>query len=281
VASARLAHGLSATDAAKLLNLTPAKVRAFVRAGFLEPTRGPRGTYRFSFQDLVVLRTAKELAEHIPARRVRRALRRLRAQLPSGRPLTGLKISVEGDDVVVRDGQAAWEAVSGQRLLDFDVAELASRAAPLVRRAAREARKAQDDFSAEDWFHVGLDLEPHDLNEARDAYRHALELDPSLVDAHVNLGRLLHEAGHVDGAATHYRQALARVPQHSTAAFNLGVALEDQGRAEEAMRAYETAVGADPANCDAHFNLARLLERAGRKAAAIRHLKACRQLTRR
>ncbi len=278
---ARPVHGVSAADAAQLLHITPAKVRAFVRAGFLEPARGPRGTYRFSFQDLVVLRTAKELAERIPARRVRRALRRLRAQLPSGRSLTGVKISVEGEDVVVRDGHAAWEPVSGQRLLDFDVAALATKAAPLVRRAAKEARKAENALGAEDWFQVGLDLEPHDLAEARDAYRRALELDPTLVDAHVNLGRLLHEAGHVEGAASHYRQALALAPAHSTAAFNLGVALEDQGLAEEAMRAYEAAVSANAANWDAHFNLARLLERAGRKAAAIRHLKVCRQLARR
>lgn len=93
-------------------------------------------------------------------------------------------------------------------------------------------------------------------------------------------GRLLHEAGHLEAAATHYRQALALRPSDSTAAFNLGVALEDQRRHADAIRAYETAIGADGTNADAHFNLARLLERAGRKAAAIRHLNAYRRLTR-
>jgi tetratricopeptide (TPR) repeat protein len=280
VAPARPAHGLNALEAAKLLDLTPAKVRAYVRAGFLDPARGPRGAYRFSFQDIVVLRTAKALAEHIPARRVRRALRRLKSQLPSGRPLTGVRISIDGDDVVVRDGATAWKPESGQGVLDFDVADLATKAAPFVRRATGAAQRAEDDLTAEEWLHVGLDLEPHDLDRARDAYRRALELDPSLADAHVNLGRLLHEAGHVEAAATHYRQALALRPRDSTAAFNLGVALEDQGQAAEAVRAYESAVGADASNADAHFNLAQLMERAGRKAAAIRHLKAYRQLTR-
>jgi tetratricopeptide (TPR) repeat protein len=255
-------------------------VRAYVRAGFIDPGRGPGNSYRFSFQDLVLLRTAKALAERVPARRVRRALRRLKAQLPSGRPLSAVRISLEGDNVVVHDGAAAWEPATGQGVIDFDVAELSTRVAPLVRRAAEAARSADKALTAKEWFDVAFELEPHDLDNARDAYRRVLELDPHHADAHVNLGRLLHEAGHLEAAATHYRQALALRPRDSTAAFNLGVALEDQQRHADAIRAYETAIGADGTNADAHFNLARLLERAGRKAAAIRHLNAYRRLTR-
>src|SRR5258708_13357148 len=66
-------------------SLAPAQVRAFARDGFLSPERGPRGDFRFSFQDLVVLRAAKDLAAaRIPARRTRRTLKRLmrRAAIP-------------------------------------------------------------------------------------------------------------------------------------------------------------------------------------------------------
>ncbi len=275
------AHGLSSREAAQILDLSPGQVRAYVRAGFIDPARGPRGGYCFSFQDLVLLRTAKALAERIPARRVRRALRQLKSQLPSGRPLSGVRISIEGDDVVVRDGSVTWEPVSGQGVLDFDVDELATKVAPLERRSADDARVSAgaQRLTAEDWYQLGSDLEPLDAGDARDAYRRALALDPHHADAHVNLGRLLHEGGQAAAAEDHYRQALELRPEDATAAFNLAVVLEDEGRVADAVRAYEHALDIDASNADAHFNLARLLERGGRKAAAIRHLKAYRQLT--
>src|SRR5215207_3200062 len=80
--------GYSTKDVAALLGLSPAQVRSYVRAGFLSPQQGSRGEYYFSFQDLVLLRTAKGLlAARVPRRRVRLALQNLREQLPSDRPL--------------------------------------------------------------------------------------------------------------------------------------------------------------------------------------------------
>ncbi|MGH7699945.1 MAG: helix-turn-helix domain-containing protein, partial [Gemmatimonadales bacterium] len=136
--------GYTARDVAKLLGLTVAQVRAFARDGLFTPARASRGAYRFSFQDLVILRTAKGLAAaKIPTRRIRRALRQLRRALPRGRSLAELRITAEGDRVVVHDGQSAWNPESGQLQLDFHVAELATRAAPVARRAAEAARRAE------------------------------------------------------------------------------------------------------------------------------------------
>ena len=97
-------------DVAKLLGLSEAQVRSQARVGYLAPDRGPRNSYRFSFQDLVLLRTAKALSEaRIAPRRIRRALRTLISQLPAGRSLSGLRISSEGHRIVVRDGDAGLE----------------------------------------------------------------------------------------------------------------------------------------------------------------------------
>ena len=115
-------------DVARLLGLSEPQVRSHAR-DYLAPDRGPRNTYRFSFQDLVLLRTAKALGEaRVSPRRIRRALRVLTSQLPVGRSLSAVRIASEGDRVVVRDGEAAWQPESGQLLLDFDVARLAAQA---------------------------------------------------------------------------------------------------------------------------------------------------------
>jgi tetratricopeptide (TPR) repeat protein len=273
------AGGYSARDAAKLLDIPPAQIRAWVRAGFLSPRRGARNEYRFTFQDLVVLRTAKALLEQLPARKVKRSLARLRQQLPRGRELANVRITAEGDHIVVRDGGVAWVPESGQALLDFDVAALATEVAPLVRQAAHAAREADGALSAEGWYELACDLEAVEPRQARDAYRRALELDPEHYDARINLGRLLHEAGELDAAEAHYRLAIQSRPEDATAAFNLGVALEDQRRPLEAVRAYEQSIAADPDLADAHYNLACLYERLGRPKLAIRHLQIYRGLS--
>jgi tetratricopeptide (TPR) repeat protein len=273
--------GYTTRDVARMLDLSVAQVRAFARSGLLSPERGARGELRFSFQDLVLLQTARGLVSaRLPQRKVRRALRRLKEQLPNDRPLSGVRITAQGSNVVVRDGDTVWNPDSGQVLLDFEVAELARKAAPAARRAAQEARSAERQLSADDWFHLANELEEVDLREARDAYRRAVELDPYHADAHINLGRLLHETGELGPAEAHYRLALAARADSATAAFNLGVVLEDQGKLKDALLAYEQALENDPRYADAHYNLARVCERLGKMQAAIRHLSAYRNLTR-
>lgn len=272
--------GYTSRDVARLLGLTVAQVRAFARDGFLAPRRARSGDLQFSFQDLVILRAAKALvAARIPTRRIRRALSELRRQLPRGRSLAELRIVADGDRIVVSDGYAAWNPESGQLSIDFAVRDLATRAAPIARRTAAAARRAEGDFDAAGWYELGLELEAVAPTEARDAYRRALELDAHHADAHVNLGRLLQEQGLVEEAERHYRLALHDNPDHATAAFNLGIALEDLGRPGDAIAAYRAALSADPRLADAHFNVARLYEQAGKKAAALRHWSIYRRIT--
>ncbi len=260
-----------------MLGMSTAQIRAL--AAILEPNPGPRGELRFGFHDLILLRTAGELSSaRIPRRKVRHALERLREQLPAGRSLTGVRITADGDRVVVRDGDAVWNPESGQALFDFPVSELAEKVAPLAMRAVADARERADQVSAEDWYQLGCELELSSIVEAKDAYARALRVDPNHADAHVNLGRLLHEEGAPAAAEQHYRAAMRANAQHETAAFNLGVALEDLGRVADALRAYERAIALDPGNADAHYNLAGIYERRGEPQAALRHLKAYKTL---
>ncbi|HTR03398.1 MAG TPA: MerR family transcriptional regulator, partial [Thermoanaerobaculia bacterium] len=86
--------GYSTREVAGLLELSEADVRGYVRAGLLSPARGPGRALRFSFQDLVVLRTAGGLARAgVAPRRIRRALSRLRDQVPEGGSLTSSRLA--------------------------------------------------------------------------------------------------------------------------------------------------------------------------------------------
>lgn len=274
--------GYTAREAARLLDLSVPQIRGFVRAGFLAPERGSRGEYRFTFQDLVLLRTAKALVRaRIPPRRVRAALRQLVRQLPEDRPLSAVHIAADGTGIVVRDGDEIWNPESGQALFDFGVSELAAKVAPLARHKAAEARRDEARMTARDWYQLGCELEASVPEQARDAYRRALELEPENVDARLNLGRLLHEAGQLTAAEAHYRAAIEGRPDDAVGWFNLGVVLEDQERTDEAIEAYRLAIELDEQIVDAYYNLAHLYERAGREALAIRYLNLYKKLVER
>lgn len=271
--------GYSARDVAKLLGVPVSRVHSYVRAGFLKPVRGPKRELAFSFQDVVVLRTASELVRsRIAPSRVKKILKKLAADLPAGRSLAGMTIVAEGSRVVVRAEGDRWNPENGQRLFDFDVAELAASARPIVRRAAVAARNAESELDADAWYEMGIHLEIAAPDDARDAYRRTLELDPGHGEAHINLGRLLHEHGELAAAEEHYRAALAVRPESIPAAFNLGVVLEDRKRSDEAVGVYERLLKRDRDCADAHFNLARLYESSGRKIAALKHLKEYKRL---
>lgn len=264
-------------DVARLLGWTPAAVRSCVRRGYVSPARGTRREFLFSFQDLVILRTIRELVDSgVTMRKVGRVLSRVVEQLPEQRSLAGVRILADGDRVVVKDGNEVWNPESGQRVLDFRGGG-EEREAPL----RHEGRKVDDgpDLSAEEWYQLGVELEPDSSPEAKKAYRKAVEMDPAHAEAQLNLGRLLHEEGRLRSAETCYRAALKARPGSSTAQFNLAVALEDLQRPIEALSAYEKVLSMDAEYADAYFNLAGIYERLGKRAEALQYLKTYRTLT--
>jgi tetratricopeptide (TPR) repeat protein len=276
--------GYTTQDVARMIGVSSGRLRAYLRAGVLSPERGERGELRFSFQDLLLLRKAEGLvSQRIRPHRVRRALQKLRARLPETSPLTGVQLGTEGSSVVVQEGNTRWQVESGQVLLSFEPPPDAAPEAPLGMLRARPAIVAGSDVappSPEEIYEIGCDIDDADPAQAEASYRQVLMQAPEHADAHINLGRILHERGDMTAAEAHYRRALVIRPGDATALFNLGVALEDQGRNSAALDAYGRAIEADGRNADAHYNAARLYDLTGDYSAALRHLRICRDLTR-
>lgn len=268
-------HPYGVRDVEKMLRLPRSTIRALIDAGFVSPARGARNAWQFSFQDLVVLRTAQTLAvARVPRKRITRSLKELRRHLPDSMPLSGLSICAVGDRVVVREGGSQWQAESGQYLLAFE-GDPASGSLNVI-----EHKEEERPPSAQDCFEAGAALESEDPEAAIEAYALAVAADPALLDASINLGSLLHEARRFARAERVYRDAIATNGPDAVVQYNLGVLLEDMGRRNEAMEAYEGALRGNPGFADCHYNLALLCESAGRPQDAIRHMAQYRRLTR-
>ncbi|MDA1102756.1 MAG: tetratricopeptide repeat protein [Gemmatimonadetes bacterium] len=274
--------GYTTREVAEVLGLSSARILSWTRLGLIAPKRGPRGAYLFSFQDIVLLRNARALLDaDVPARRVRESLEALRAQLPHGRPLSAVQLSALGDRVLVYDDTTLWDPNSGQVQMDFAATELVRDSPPVEGPAPAPADQSDGEdliMSADDWYDSAVDLEGSAAREAIGAYQRALALDPTHSDAHLNLGRLLHEEGRVEEAEAHYREAASADPRSARALYNLGVVLEDQDLRIGAVEAYEAALRLDSDLAVAHFNLSRLLEAEGKKTEALSHLAAYKRI---
>jgi tetratricopeptide (TPR) repeat protein len=266
-------HQYGVRDVEKLLRLPRRTIRALIEAGFVSPARGPRNAWLFSFQDLIVLRTAQALAAaKVPRKRINRSVKELRRHLPQSMPLSGLSICAVADRVVVREGGSRWQAESGQYLLAFE-GDPADGSLSVF-----EPRELEAGVSAQVWFDRAVALENEDAEAAVQAYEQAVAADPTLLDAQINLGSLLHEAGDTTGAERVYRDAINTCGSDPVLLYNLGVLLEDMGRKSEAVEAYETALRGNAALADCHYNLALLCEELDKPKEAIRHMAQYRRL---
>lgn len=212
----------------KLLRLPRRTIHGLVKAGFVSPERGPRQSYLFSFQDLIVLRTAQALAAaNVPAKRIARSLRELRRSLPQSMPLSGLSIGAVGERVVVKEGARRWQAESGQYLLAFEGDPAAGQLKVIP----------EDAVSSDGEIDRAYDLhEAGKLKEAESLYRKLL--DEAGPDALVffNLGVLLEDMQRKAEAAESYQAALQLDPRMADGHYNLALVCEQLGRPQEAIR---------------------------------------------
>ena len=252
----------------RILTLTPK------RAGQLRRLELLRGDSGYTFRDLLALRAASALLDAgASVRQIRTALTALRRQDPDlQQPLAEIRLVLEGDRLVAQSDRVRFDPRTGQMVLALDsggleAAATATLATGLVRPLAPPADQA------ETWFERAseLDGDPGQWEDAIDAYRRVVSIDPTYAAAWNNLGLLLHRMGRYDEASDAYLAALNQDPQCCEAAYNLGSLHEDRGAIEEAIGDYQKALELSPDYADDHFNLAGALARHGRDGEAIKH----------
>ncbi|MEK6629521.1 MAG: tetratricopeptide repeat protein [Acidobacteriota bacterium] len=134
---------------------------------------------------------------------------------------------------------------------------------------------------AEQYFLLASTLDDGTVeNRARaaDAYRQALEVEPRLVPATINLANIHYANDHLIEAQALYERAIALDPDVFEGFFNLGNIHHDLGRYAEAEGFYRRALEISPGYPEAHLYLAVALEKADRPGDARPHWQAYRNL---
>jgi len=231
-------------------------LRYLVKCGVLRPVRRTNADTFFAFPDLPIIKQANEGLEQ--------------------------GIAFRG---IVRSLLASHQ---GQLELDFRIDAAPAKIITLRRQPpATPARpgvsttRLHDTVRAEEYFRAGSALDDGDetkLNDAAAAYRKALELDPYLCAALINLANIHYSRDELVEAQALYERAIGLESDFFEAHFNLGNIYHDLGRYPEAQSCYREALRLNPFYADAHFYLAVTFEKMGLSQDARPHWRAYQQL---
>jgi tetratricopeptide (TPR) repeat protein len=235
-------------------NVRDDHLRYMQKWGLIRPRR-VNGESVFGFADLAAVRQADaELAEGASIRAVLRNL------------------------LASRQGQLTFDfRINAQ---PAKILEL-KRPAPPPMSALLDAAALPEPSSAEQYFVAGSVLDDGEAGTAQEAmanYRRALEIDPYMVPALINLANIHYACDEIVEAQALYERAVALEPDVFEAHFNLGNIFHDLGRYALAQASYRQALHLNPTYADAHFYLAVTLEKSGHSAEARSHWRVYQQL---
>ena len=122
--------GLTCQQVMNITALSRRQLSYWCKTGLITPHQHTAGGHtRYSFADLLTLKTAKKLIDAgLSVQRIRKSITSLTNFLPScTTPLTELSLVVTGDVILVLHRDTAFEALTGQEWI-YPVAELAREA---------------------------------------------------------------------------------------------------------------------------------------------------------
>ena len=232
-------------------------LRYLQKWGLIRPVQRTNTDTYFSFADLLIIRQVSGELETAPFRAILRSLQAER----SGQLTFDFRIDAEPARIIKLKKPKPKEPLEGRGLA----------ALPL----------SAPQTLAEEYFLKGstLDVDEARHHAAANWYRKALEIDPYLVPAIINLANIHYGRDELAEAQALYERAIGLDPDFFEAHFNLGNIYHDLGRFQEAASCYRTALGLNPQYADAHFYLAITLEKTGFSVEAKPHWRAYQQLS--
>jgi tetratricopeptide (TPR) repeat protein len=243
---------------ARYRSLREDHVRYLVKCGVLRPVLRTNADTFFAFPDLAVIRQASEgLAQGVPFRGIVRALMASR----EGQLEFDFRLDATPARII-----ALRRPAENQRAASSDA---------VARTEAHNTARAEELFRAASALDDG---EEASMDEAAATYRRALELDPYLVAALINLANIHYSRDELVEAQALYERAIGLEPDFFEAHFNLGNIYHDLGRFPEAQACYREALRLNPFYADAHFYLAVTFEKMGQSQDARPHWRAYQQL---
>jgi tetratricopeptide (TPR) repeat protein len=234
-------------------------LRYLVKCGVLRPVLRTNADTFFAFPDLAAIKQANDGLSH-----------------------GGSLRSVVRTLIAMRQGQLEFDF-----RLDAAPAKIISLRRPAAERQPpsrpmSESKTTRHDSElAEEYFRTGSALDDGDESTqdlAATAYRKALELDPYLAAALINLANIHYSRDELAEAEALYTRAIGLEADFFEAHFNLGNIYHDLGRLAESQACYHEALHLNPFYADAHFYLAVTFEKMGQSQGARPHWLAYQQL---
>ena len=198
------------------------------------------------------------------------------------RPLAQLEILARDSLILIRDERGLVEARSGQRFLDFDVAddpdagrnetEVASEQIDTLPMPYSDeaAESDQSAWKADDWFDHGCRLlGDDDAVAALEALRMAAMKCPDDPEIHFYLAAALFRLDNVGGALERYHMAVELDHEYIEAWTQLGCVRHLQGDLEDALDAFNIALTSHAEYADAIYHKANVLGELNRPEEAL------------
>lgn len=112
-------------------------------------------------------------------------------------------------------------------------------------------------------------LEQFKYKEGADSFRRALQLDPKLSLARINLAIALYNLPDAEGAQREAQVAAAAAPEAPQAPYVLGLLAKSQSRADAAVAAFQRVLKIDPSDVGANVNLGQIYSQQRKYPEAI------------